>query len=131
MNEKKFYLQHYTKGVQFTGAIVKRDRLYAVNTTIESYRKAVIKLNAACQSQNIEAISRAVQSVNSYLGIFSHYNEYGIKRQILKEELAKESWRFLVVKGHFRSIHLRRKFNDNSKYISMANKMINNERKSV
>ena len=130
MNEKKFYLQHYTKGVRFTGAILKRDRLYAVNTTVENYRKAVIRLNAACQTQNIEAISHALRSVNSYLGILGHYNEYGIKRQILKEELSKESWRYLVVKGRFRSIHLRRKFNNNAKCISMANKIINNGRKT-
>lgn len=128
MNEKKFYFQHYTKGVQFTGAIIKRDRLYAVNTTVENYRKAVIRLNAACESQDIKAISHAVQSVNSYLGIFSHYNEYGIKRKILKEELSKEAWRYLIVKGHFRSIHLRKKFNDNAKYKSMANKIINHEK---
>lgn len=125
MNEKKFYFQHYTKGVQFTGAIIKRDRLYAVNTTVENYRKAVVRLNAACERQDIKAISHAVQSVNSYLGIFSHYNEYGIKRKILKEELSKESWRYLIVKGHFRSIHLRKKFNDNTKYKNMANQIIN------
>lgn len=129
MNEKKFYFQHYTKGVQFTGAIIKRDRLYAVNTTVENYRKAVIRLNAACESQDIKAISYAVRSVNSYLGIFSHYNEYGIKRKILKEELSKEAWCYLIVKGHFRSIHLRKKFNDNAKYKSMANKIINHETK--
>lgn len=125
MNEKKFYFQHYTKGVQFTGAIIKRDRLYAVNTTVENYRKAVVRLNAACERQDIKAISHAVQSVNSYLGIFSHYNEYGIKRKILKEELSKEAWRYLIVKGHFRSIHLRKKFNNNTIYISMANQIIN------
>lgn len=125
MNEKKFYFQHYTKGVQFTGAIIKRDRLYAVNTTVENYRKAVVRLNAACERQDIKAISHAVQSVNSYLGIFSHYNEYNIKRKILKEELSKESWRYLIVKGHFRSIHLRKKFNDNTKYKNMANQIIN------
>lgn len=128
MNEKKFYFQHYTKGVQFTGAIVKRERLYAVNTTVKNYRKAVARLEAACQRNDIDAISRAVQSVNSYLGIFSHYNEYGIKRQILREELSKESWRYLIVKGRFRSIHLRRKFCGEAKYTSMANKIINHER---
>ena len=134
LNEKKFYFQHYTKGVRFVGAIIKRDRIYSVNNTVNNYKKSVRKLNDAAKTGNIEAIEKCIQSVNSYLGIFSHYNEYGTKRKIIKENLDKEAWRYLTVKGHFESIHLRKKFNVNIKYINMANEIANRkieERKDI
>lgn len=92
------------------------------------------KLNEAAKAGNIEAIGHAIQSVNSYLGIFSHYNEYGMKRKIIKEELSKEAWQYFTIKGHFQSIHLRRKFNVDMKYKNMANEILNRkieERKEV
>ena len=125
LNEKKFYFQHYSKGVRFVGAIIKRDRVHSVNNTVNNYRKSVHKLNDAAKAGNIEAINKAIQSVNSYLGIFSHYNEYGTKRKIVKEELDKEAWKYFTVKGHFQSIHLRKKFSVDIKYKNMAKEIIN------
>ena len=125
LNEKKFYFQHYSKGVRFVGAIIKRDRIYSVDNTVNNYRKSVRNLNGAAKTGNLEHIEKCTQSVNSYLGIFSHYNEYGTKRKIIKEELDKESWKYFTVKGHFRSIHLRKKFDTDIKYKNMANEILN------
>ena len=83
------------------------------------------KLNDAAKAGNIEHIEKCIQSVNSYLGIFSHYNEYGTKRKVIKEELSKESWQYFTVKGHFQSIHLRKKFSVDIKYKNMAKEIIN------
>lgn len=134
LNEKKFYFQHYSKGVRFVGAVIKRDRIYSVNHTVDNYRKAVRKLNEAAKAGNVEAINKAIQSVNSYLGIFSHYNEYGMKRKIIKEELSKDAWQYFTIKGHFQSIHLRMKYNIDIKYKNMANEILNRkteERKDI
>lgn len=57
-----------------------------------------------------------------------------MKRKIIKEELDKESWQYFTVKGHFQSIHLRKKFNIDIKYKNMANEILNRkieERKEV
>lgn len=134
LNEKKFYFQHYSKGVRFVGAIIKRDRIYSVNNTINNFRKSVRKLNDAARNGDIETINHAIQSVNSYLGIFGHYNEYGMKRQIIKEELDEEAWNFFVIKGHYRSIQLRKRYNIDMKYKNMANEILNHkteERKDI
>ena len=134
LNEKKFYFQHYTKGVRFVGAIIKMDRVYSVNNTVNNYKKSVRKLNDAAKTGNIEAIEKCIQSVNSYLGIFGLYNEYGMKRKVIKEILNKEAWQYLTIKGHFESVHLRRKFSINTKYINMANEITNRrieERKDI
>lgn len=134
LNEKKFYFQHYSKGVRFVGAIIKQDRIYSVNNTINNFRKSVRKLNDAARYGDIEAISHAIQSVNSYLGIFGHYNEYGMKRQIIKEELDEEAWKFFVIKGHYRSVQLKKRYNIDMKYKNMANEILNHkteERKDI
>lgn len=134
LNEKKFYFQHYSKGVRFVGAIIKRDRIYSVNNTINNFRKSVRKLNDAVRNGDIEAINHAIQSVNSYLGIFGHYNEYGMKRQIIKEELDEEAWKFFVIKGHYRSVQLKKRYNIDMKYKNMANEILNHkteERKDI
>lgn len=134
LNEKKFYFQHYSKGVRFVGAIIKRDRIYSVNNTINNFRKSVRKLNDAARNGDIEAINHAIQSVNSYLGIFGHYNEYGMKRQIIKDELDEEAWKFFVIKGHYRSVQLKKRYNIDMKYKNMANEILNHkteERKDV
>lgn len=49
LNEKKFYLQHYSKGVEFTGSIVKPGRVYTCNRTITNFVAAVRRLNKAKQ----------------------------------------------------------------------------------
>lgn len=134
LNEKKFYFQHYSKGVRFVGAIIKRDRIYSVNNTINNFRKSVRKLNDAARNGDIEAINHAIQSVNSYLGIFGHYNEYGMERQIIKEELDEEAWKFFVIKGHYRSVQLKKRYNIDMKYKNMANEILNHkteERKDI
>lgn len=125
MNERKFYFQHYSKGVQFTGSIIKPGRLYAVNSTVENYIKAVNRLSEAAEQANLPLLTRAVQSVNSYLGIFSHYNEYATVRRVMKERLAREVWQFCYIKGRFRSIHLKKQFEASRKYINLASEIKN------
>ena len=57
-----------------------------------------------------------------------------MKRKIIKEELDKESWQYFTVKGHFQSIHLRKKFSIDIKYKNMAKEIVNRkieERKDI
>lgn len=124
MNEKKFYLQHYTKGVQFTGAVIKCGRVYAVNTTVWHFRESVKHLNEVCKTDNPKAIQRAIQSVNSYLGILIHYNEYATRRRILSL-LSKDFFKFCYIKGRFRSLQLKWKYTERYEYLMKARKLRN------
>lgn len=76
LNEKKFYLQHYSKGVEFTGSIVKPGRVYTCNRTITNFIAAVRRLNKA---NNERQVLHAVCSINSYLGLLRHTNEYATR----------------------------------------------------
>ncbi|MDE5665502.1 MAG: hypothetical protein K2I31_06170 [Duncaniella sp.] len=106
INEKKFYLQHYRKGVEFTGAVVKPHRVYACNRSINNFAGAVGKLNKA---KSIEEIEKAVSSVNSYLGLLGHYNEYKTRRRIIKK-IKPDVMEFLDLKGDYRSIAIKKEF---------------------
>lgn len=124
MNERKFYLQHYTKGVQFTGAIIKRDRVYAVNTTVWHFVESVNHLNEVCKTGDTKKIQRVLCSVNSYLGILIHYNEYATRRRVLSH-LSKETFKYCYIKGRFRSVQLKWKYTERYEYIMKARKLRN------
>lgn len=80
LNENKFYLQHYSKGVEFTGFVVKPGRAYICNRVIGNFYRSIIRLNHV---QNSEQAENAVHSVNSYLGLLGHANTYAIRRKVL------------------------------------------------
>lgn len=106
LNEKKFYLQYYDKGIEFTGAIVKPNRTYVCNRTIANFIKAVKRLNLA---KNDEQVRKAVCSINSYLGLLRQRNEYNNRRKILnmiKPEIRKE---YVYIKGDYEILAIRKK----------------------
>ncbi len=80
LNPKKFYFQHYTKGVEFTGAVVKPKTSYCCNRTITNFIAAVRRLNNA---KTLRQVEHAVCSINSYLGLLRHHNEYGMRKKVL------------------------------------------------
>lgn len=100
LNEKKFYLQHYSKGAQFTGAVIKPGRVYVANHTINSFAFAVERLGRAAEMGMIDDIKKEIVSVNSYLGIMSHYNEYATKRRIMAK-LPQKFYEYCYIEGHF------------------------------
>jgi hypothetical protein len=106
LNEKKFYLQHYTKGVKFTGTVVKPGRTYCANRTVGGFKKAIHRLN---RSYDMESITHAVQSINSYLGFLRQHNEYGIRVKCLGM-IDKRLFEYLYIKGHYECIVIKKQF---------------------
>jgi hypothetical protein len=106
LNEKKFYLQHYSKGVKFTGAVVKPARTYCANRTVAGFHDAIFKLNKA---YTLKDINHAVQSINSYLGFLRQYNEYAIRCKYLKM-IDKRLFEYLYIRGHYESIVIKKQF---------------------
>ena len=45
LHPDKIYIQHYTKGVNFTGAVLKKGRLYVHNRTVSNIYCTVYKYN--------------------------------------------------------------------------------------
>ena len=106
LHPKKFYIQHYTKGVEFTGAIVKPHRIYANNRVVNNFMFAVMKLNNA---KNAEQATKLVSSINSYLGILRQYNEYATRRRVLSK-LNSNAFKYIYIQGHFEVVKLKDKY---------------------
>ena len=83
--------------MSFTGSIVKPGRVYVEGRTLNNFMAAVLKLNrATC----LEQIYKGVDSVNSYLGLLRHCNEYASRRRILGK-LNHRVFKYCYIKGHF------------------------------
>lgn len=106
LNEKKFYLQHYKKGVKFTGGVVKPGRTYSSGRTVSSFVNAIRMLNRA---QSVTQINHAVLSVNSYLGFLRQHNNYAIRRKYLNE-IDKRLFNFIYIRGNYEYIAIKKRF---------------------
>mgnify|MGYP002724322381 CR=1 FL=1 len=106
LNERKFYLQHYTKGVQFTGSIVKPYRTYCGKRTINNFKRAVVRLNC---SKSLDEVRGAVCSINSYLGLLRQHDEYNNRRKILGS-IDSGMFKYVYIKGHHEVLALKSKY---------------------
>lgn len=80
LHPNKFYLQHYTKGVKFIGAVIKQGRTYISNRTVTNAFASIRKFNHRGRINQEELTA----SVNSYLGIMRHHATHNIRRRLVK-----------------------------------------------
>lgn len=99
-------MQHYSKGVQFTGSVVKKDRVYTANHTITNAIMAVRRLNRA---ETVPEVLHAVDSINSYLGCFRHCNEYNTRRKVL-QRMDSRVFKWVYIKGRYEVVAVKRKY---------------------
>ena len=90
----KRYFQHYTKGVQFIGSVIKPNRVYTINRTIGSLYH---KLSSVYKEASEEDLDEFVMTVNSYLGYMCHGSTYNIRKRLFKESGLFEPWKYLIV----------------------------------
>ena len=106
LSPTKFYFQHYTKGVAFTGSVIKRERKYIGNRTVSNFVRAIYRLNRA---NNMEEVERSVCSINSYLGFLRHGNEYNTRKKILCK-IDSHCFEWLYIKGHYEVLVIKKKY---------------------
>lgn len=106
LHPHKFYLQHYSKGVQFTGSVVKKNRVYTANHTITNAVMAVRRLNRA---ETVPEVLHAVDSINSYLGCFRHCKEYNTRRKVL-QRMDSRVFKWVYIKGHYDVVAIKKKY---------------------
>jgi RNA-directed DNA polymerase len=112
LHPHKFYFQHYTKGVKFTGTNIKFNRIYVSNRTVNNAFQAIRQLN---KIEDIEANAEKFASVvNSYLGFMKHYQSYAIRRNLI-EAIDPKWFRVIYVgKSHLKVI-VKKKFKSQNK----------------
>lgn len=93
VNRKKFYFQHYTKGVQFLGYKIKRDRLLPSDRIYHNITwKVHVAIEKATEMSYVLHNKESFQStVNSYLGLLKWSNSYRLRKRIV-EALKESLW---------------------------------------
>ena len=101
LHPKKIYLQHYSKGVQFLGAVIKPNRIYITNRTKGNFYKAIEKQNDLIKAHkpNKEQQAAFLSSMNSYLGIMKHYKTRKLRKRMLTKNLSARWWNQMYMSG--------------------------------
>ena len=103
LHPKKIYLQHYTKGVVFLGAVIKPYRIYIASRTKSNFYQSVKRFNNLVSNGQAshELLNRFICCTNSYLGILKHYKTGRLREYILRKKLSCIWWKYVHARGRY------------------------------
>jgi len=90
LHKGKIYLQHYTRGCPYLGAVIKPHRIYIANRTKGNFFDAIIRHNQVVRDHkpSRDEQEHFLSSMNSYLGIMKHYRSWKIRKDIINKYLS-------------------------------------------
>jgi RNA-directed DNA polymerase len=111
LHPNKIYLQHYTKGVKYLGAVIKPYRTYIANRTKGNLYHAIRKQNLIARGHKPteEEKGKFLSSMNSYLGIMKHYKTYRLRQRIIIKNLSGWWWNSVYLSGGVSKFSLKQK----------------------
>ena len=110
LHPDKFYFQHYSKGVEILGAVIKNHRTYIHNRTIDN---AFEKIRVMTQVKR-EATEKDVSIINSYLGLMGAHSTYKLRKRLVQKAMALEG---LSAPSDFKKVTLRNDLKEDYKII--------------
>lgn len=124
IHPKKFYLQHYSKGVAFIGGMLLPGRRYISNRTLGFCRDALRRFNALAESDPDFVYDHAEEfaaCMNSYLGCMKHFASYNLRRKILLDGGMSPLWLKAVhIGGDSDKIAVKKRFRQRERFIREA-----------
>lgn len=125
LHPKKIYLQHYSKGVKFIGAVVKPGRNYVANRTKGNFYEKLQELNALAQNDPnyAEQAEHFVASVNSYLGFMMHYSSYKIRHKMIWNNIDPKWWDLVYTYSDAKKLVLKKEYTSNVKYMKKVREL--------
>lgn len=127
LHPRKIELQECSKGIKFTGMVVKNGRIYASNRTVANFENLMHYFNSLPDNYTIEQLERYVSSINSYLGYMRHCNSYDIRKRIMLK-MDRRFYRHLYIKGRYESVRIKRKFKRQTQVIKKLKSKKNYQR---
>ena len=126
LHPRKVYLQHFSKGVKFIGAVVKPGRVYIANRTKGNLYRKIETFNAvaAKNAAYAEQAEHFVSSINSYLGFMLHYSTYKIRRKMLWKNISERWWKLIYTYGSAKKIVLKKNWTTQVKYLRLMRNKI-------
>ena len=111
LHPNKIYLQHYSKGVQFLGVVIKPRRLLIAKRTQGNFYAAIKKHNLVVitQKPNKKEQTAFLSCMNSYLGIMKHYKTHKLRKSLLLNNLSARWWNTAYLSGGVAKFVLRQK----------------------
>lgn len=103
LHPHKFYIQHYSKGVELVGSVVKPGRTYVHDRTICNMLDSIREFNSLTPTQDIAIHMVAV--INSYLGFMSARDTYHIRRDMI-DRIDPKWWTYMYVDNHHKKVVL-------------------------
>ena len=79
IQKKKTHIMNIKEGVEFIGAYILPYRTYISNSSLKRIRLGLYRL------QNVDINKKVDSIVNSYLGLFSHYNSSILKKNEMEK----------------------------------------------
>jgi hypothetical protein len=107
LHPKKIYFQHYTKGVEFLGALIKPWRNYISSRVKNSFWETIQIINSKLEGEKLNKgeKERALSQINSYLGAVSHANTFNLRKKFLSR-LNRRFWRYFKKRDRLKKIVL-------------------------
>lgn len=102
LHPDKFYMQHVSKGCEMVGAVVKKNRMYVHNRTVNN---AFRKIERMTQHKR-GATEKDLASVNSYLGFMGMYSSYSIRRKLAIQAMTLDG---LSAPNNYKKMNLNKK----------------------
>jgi len=101
LHPRKIYLQHYSRGFQFLGAVIKPYRITCSRRIKGNFYNAIAKQNRiACAHKPTKQEQAAfLCSMNSYLGFLKHYSAYQFRKHMLIKHLSIWWWNLAYLSG--------------------------------
>ncbi len=99
LHPNKIYLQHFTKGVKYPGAVIKPHRVYIANRTKGNFYESIEKQNQIARDHKPTRVEQEkfLSSMNSYLGIMKHYKSYRARKEMIVKYLSAWWWNYVYL----------------------------------
>jgi len=99
LHPRKIYLQHYTKGVIYLGAMIKPYRIYIGNRTKGNFYSTIQHYNQIIDQRTPDKddIQAFQSSMNSYLGIAKHYKTRNLRKKLIFEHMDNRWWQYFYL----------------------------------
>ena len=99
LHPKKIHLQHYNKGVNFLGVVIKPHRILMGKRIKGNFYNAITTQNKKTKNKkpNREEQAAFLCSMNSYLGIMKHYHTKRLRKSMLKKHLSIWWWNLVYL----------------------------------
>ncbi len=112
LHPNKIFLQHYSRGVKFLGAVIKPHRIYIANRTKGNFFTAIEKQNKIARNHkpSKEEQKAFLSSMNSYLGIIKHYKTYSLRKRMVNKKLSAWWWNYAFTTGELSKFVLKSKY---------------------